>query len=172
MRIVFFGTPYFSSCILQAILNTNYEVKCVITSADSKSGRGKKLKSCHLKNYCTEKNVDCMSPMDLSDPQFIENLKSFTPEILELNGVTGMHVILGNSSYGQMNTKEKKYRSSQGLNDQIVSQAVIIEGLNYLSLETAIKNFKNKYSLRESKNLIINYYFCQNVLTQQDLLQK
>ena len=41
MRIVFFGTPYFSSCILKAILKTNYEVKCVITSADSKSGRGK-----------------------------------------------------------------------------------------------------------------------------------
>lgn len=81
MRIVFFGTPYFSSCILQAILNTNYEVKCVITSADSKSGRGKKLKSCHLKNYCTENNVDCMSPMDLSDPQFIENLKSFKADL-------------------------------------------------------------------------------------------
>ena len=55
-----------------------------------------------------------------------------------------MHIILGDSSYGQMNTEEKKYRSSQGLNDQIVSQAILIEGLNYQSLETAIKNFKNK----------------------------
>ena len=80
----------------------------------------------------------------------IENLKSFVPKMLKLNGVTGMHIILGDQSYGQMNTEEKKYRSSQGLNDQIVSQAVIIEGLNYHSLKTAIRSFKNKYSLKES----------------------
>jgi len=81
MRIVFFGTPYFSSCILKAILKTKYEVKCVITSADSKSGRGKKLKSCHLKNYCIENNVDCLSPIDFSDPHFIKNLKSFKADL-------------------------------------------------------------------------------------------
>ena len=102
----------------------------------------------------------------------VENLKSFAPKILKLNGVTGMHVILGDSRYGQMNTEEKKYRASQGLNDQIVSQAVIIEGLNYQSLVIAIKNFKKKYSLKESKNLIINYYICQNILTHQDLFNK
>ncbi len=107
---------------------------------------------------------------NLPNKHHVENLKSFTPKILKLSGITGMHVILGDSSYGQMNTEEKKYRSSQGLNDQIVSQAVIIEGLNYHSLETAIRSFKNKYSLRESNNLIINYYICQNILTQQDLL--
>ncbi len=100
----------------------------------------------------------------------VENLKSFTPKILKLNGVTGMHVILGDSNFGQMNTKEKKIRSSQGLNDQIVTQAVIIEGLNFQSLRNAINNFKKKYSLKESKNLIINYYCCQNILTKEDLL--
>ena len=102
----------------------------------------------------------------------VENLKSFTPIILKLNGVTGMHVIVGDSSYGQMNTEEKKYRSSQGLNDQIVSQAVIIEGMNCHSLETAIKNIKKKYSLKENSELIINFYVCQNILTQQDLFHK
>ena len=102
----------------------------------------------------------------------VENLKFLVPKMLKLNGVTGMHIILGDSSYGQMNTEEKKYRSSQGLNDQIVSQAVIIEGLNYLSLEAAVKNLKNKYSLKESNDLIINYYSCPNILAQQDLLNK
>ena len=107
---------------------------------------------------------------NIPNNQNVENLKSFVPKMLKLSGVTGMHIILGDSSYGQINTKEKKYRSSQGLNDQIVSQAVIIEGLNYNSLETAIRSFKNKYSLKESNDLIINYYICQNILTQQDLI--
>ena len=102
----------------------------------------------------------------------VENLKSFTPEIFNLNGITGMHVILGDNTFGQMSTEEKKYRSSQGLNDQIISQAVIIEGLNYHSLESAVKNFKKKYFLKESDDLIINYYICQNILTKQDLLYK
>ena len=107
---------------------------------------------------------------NIEDNHNVENLKSFTPKILKINGVTGMHVILGDSSYGQMKTEEKKYRSSQGLNDQIVSQAVIIEGLNHHSLKTAIKNFKRKFSLNEGINIIINYYICQNILTKQDLL--
>ncbi len=102
----------------------------------------------------------------------VENLKLFTPKILKLNGITGIHVVLGDSSYGQMNTEEKKFRSLQGLNDQIVSQAVIIEGLNCYSLQTAIKNLKKKYFLKESDNLIINYYICQNILTERDLLHK
>ena len=107
---------------------------------------------------------------NIPNNQNVENLKSILPKILKLNGITGMHIILGDSSYGQMNTEEKKYRSSQGLNDQIVSQAVIIEGLNYQSLETAIRDLRNKYSLKESNEIIINYYICQNILTQQDLI--
>ena len=107
---------------------------------------------------------------NIPNNQNVENLKSFLPKILKLNGITGMHIILGDSSYGQMNTEEKKYRSLQGLKDQIVSQAVIFEGLDYNFLETAIKNFKTKYSLKENNKLIINYYICQNILTQQDLL--
>ena len=83
-----------------------------------------------------------------------------------------MHIILGDSSFGQMNTEEKKYRSLQGLNDQQVSQAVIIEGLNYGSLQTAINNIKKNYSIKESKNVITNFYVCQNILTKEDMLNK
>ena len=102
--------------------------------------------------------------------QNVEYLKTATSIILKLNGVTGMHVLMGDSSFGQMNTQEKKIRSSQGLDDQIVSQAVIIEGLNLQSLKSAINHLKKIYLLKESKNLIINYYFCQNILTKKDLL--
>ena len=100
---------------------------------------------------------------NIPNNQNVENLKPFLPKILKLNGITRMHIILGDNSYGQMNTEEKKYRSSQGLNDQIVSQAVIIEGLNYQSLETAIISFKNKYSLKKAmlnyKILYLSKYF-------------
>ena len=105
----------------------------------------------------------------IENNHYVENLKSYTPTILKLKGVTGMHVILGDGSFGQMKTEEKKYRSTQGINDQLVSQAIIIEGLNCAALVNAVNIFKKKYFLKESKNLLINYYFCQNILTQKDL---
>ena len=71
-----------------------------------------------------------------------------------------------------MKTEEKRYRSLQGFNDQLVSQAVIIEGLNYRSLETAINNFKKNYSINECENIVINYYICQNILTKEDMFNK
>ena len=86
-----------------------------------------------------------------------------------LEGVTGMHVLLGDNNFGQMNTEEKKFRSSQGKNDVIISQAIILEGLNFTSLKKAIDHLKNKFSILEDKNIIINFYCCQHVLSKEDL---
>ena len=83
-----------------------------------------------------------------------------------------MHVILGDNSFGQMKTEEKLYRSSQGNDDQVISQAIIIEGLDYLALKKAIDNLKEEHSLIENVNLLVNYYNCQHILTKQDLLGK
>ena len=69
-----------------------------------------------------------------------------------------------------MKTEEKLYRSSQGVDDQLISQAIIIEGLNYLALKKAIDSIKEEYSLIENENLLVNYYNCQHILTKQDLL--
>jgi len=81
-----------------------------------------------------------------------------------------MHVVLGDNSFGQMKTEEKLYRSSQGNEDQVISQAIIIEGLNYLALKKAIDSLKEELSLIENENLLVNYYNCQHILTKQDLL--
>ena len=42
---------------------------------------GEKIKILSLKNYCIENNVDCLSPIDLSDPHFIQNLNSFKADL-------------------------------------------------------------------------------------------
>ena len=83
-----------------------------------------------------------------------------------------MHVILGDKSFGQMKTEEKLYRSSQGNEDQVISQAIIIEGLNYLALKKAIGSLKKEHSLIENKNLLVNFYNCQHILTKQDLMKQ
>ena len=99
----------------------------------------------------------------------VEILKMSVPQIIKIDGITGMHVLLGDNTFGQMKTEEKTYRSSQGIDDQVISQAIVIEGLNYLALKKAIENLKEEHSLNENDKLLVNYYSCQHILTKQDL---
>ena len=100
----------------------------------------------------------------------VEILKLSVPQTIKLDGITGMHVLLGDQTFGQMKTEEKTYRSSQGMDDQVISQAILIEGLNYLALKNAVECIKEEYSLDENDNLLVNYYNCQHILTKQDLI--
>ena len=106
---------------------------------------------------------------NIQNQHHVERLKLLTREVTEFKGITGMHVLLGDSSYGQMNTEEKKHRSSQGKNDQIISQALIIEGLNLNSLKIVLNYLDDKILLNEDKSIISNFYYCQHVLTKSDL---
>jgi hypothetical protein len=98
-----------------------------------------------------------------------ESLKLSVPQIIKLVGITGMHVLLGDSSFGQMQTEEKLFRSTQGMKDQIISQAILIEGTDLNSIQRSVSILKDEYSINESDNLIINYYQCQHIITKQDL---
>ncbi len=106
----------------------------------------------------------------IEDIHNVEVLKLSVPQTIKLNGITGMHILLGDKTFGQMRTEEKTYRSSQGIIDQVISQSIIIEGLNYSSLSNAVDSLKNEYCFIENDNLLINYYCCQHVLTKQDLI--
>jgi len=101
--------------------------------------------------------------------QDLEKLKVFINKVIEFQNITGMHFLLGDDSFGQMNTEEKKYRSSQGKQDQIISQAIIIEGLNLDSLKTSLDHLIQKFSIKENYTTIVNFYTCQHILTRQDL---
>ena len=99
----------------------------------------------------------------------LEQLKVFISKVTEFKNITGMHFLLGDNSFGQMNTEEKKYRSSQGKGDQIISQAIILEGLKLDSLKTVWYHLIQKFSIKENDTTIFNFYTCQHMLTKQDL---
>ena len=101
----------------------------------------------------------------------LEQLKVFISKVTDFKNITGMHFLLGDNSFGQMNTEEKKYRSSQGEQDQIISQAIILEGLKLDSLKTALDHLIKQFSIKENDTTIFNFYTCQHILTKQDLLK-
>ena len=105
---------------------------------------------------------------DIENKFNVEKLKLSIPRLIKSDGITGMHVLLGDNTFGQMRTEEKKYRASQGMDDQVISQAIIIEGLNYSALRKAVESFVVEHSI--NVNIITNFYCCQHILTKQDLI--
>ena len=99
----------------------------------------------------------------------LEKIKLNVREVLELQGLTGSHILKGDKKFGQLKTQEKKYRSSQGKGDQIISLAIVLEGLNFNFLKKGIQCLKNNLNLVEGNLLIINFYQCQHIITKTDL---
>ena len=96
----------------------------------------------------------------------ISSLKKQMSIIRQITGITGIHLLKGNLKFGQLKTKEKQYRSSQGLEDEIISFAILIEGANQFCLKKAINNLRKTFQFKEGNLLIINYYKCQHILTK------
>jgi methionyl-tRNA formyltransferase len=81
-RIVFMGTPEFAVAPLKALVETGAEIAAVVTVPDKPAGRGKKLTSPAVKTYALSE-LDCpvLQPEKLRDPEFTEQLKSFSADL-------------------------------------------------------------------------------------------
>ena len=80
-RIVYMGTPEFAVAPLDALRKNGYEVVGVVTVADKASGRGLKVNESAVKKYAVEHNIPVLQPLSLKDPEFLEALKAWKPDI-------------------------------------------------------------------------------------------
>lgn len=75
-KIVFFGTPGFAVCSLDAIVKAGYEVAAVVTVPDKPAGRGKKIHTSAVKDYALEHELPLLQPVKLRDESFLEALRA------------------------------------------------------------------------------------------------
>lgn len=75
-NIIFFGTTDFAVASLEK-LNTNFNVKAVVTSHDKPAGRGLKIRESKVKKYAKQHGLQILQPSNLKDPLFLEVLNSF-----------------------------------------------------------------------------------------------
>ena len=80
-RIVYMGTPEFAVAPLDELIKNGYNVVGVVTVADKASGRGLKINESAVKKYAVEHNIPVLQPVSLKDPEFLEALKSWKPEL-------------------------------------------------------------------------------------------
>lgn len=81
LKIVFMGTPEFAVSSLDILVANGYHVVAVVTAPDKPAGRGRKLRLSPIKEYALEHKIPVLQPDNLKSDQFIDQLKSFHPDI-------------------------------------------------------------------------------------------
>ena len=67
IRIVFMGTPFFASNILEGLINNNYNIVLVVTQPDKPFGRKRVLKASECKEIAMKNSIDVLCPNSLKD---------------------------------------------------------------------------------------------------------
>ncbi len=80
MKIVFFGTPFFASSILESLIN-KFEIVGVVTAPDSKYGRGRKEKISDVKRVSLDNNIPVLTPSNLKDSSFVSDLANLNANL-------------------------------------------------------------------------------------------
>jgi methionyl-tRNA formyltransferase len=80
-RIIFFGTPEFAVASLDRLVDAGYNVAAIVTAPDKPAGRGLKLAVSPVGVYAREHGIPLLQPVNLKDPMFREQLKSFCPDL-------------------------------------------------------------------------------------------
>lgn len=81
MKIVFFGSDVFSIKALEACLHSGMELVQVVTTPAKKKGRGLRLESSEIFDYCQAKNLPVIEHPTLRDPQVAQELIALRPDI-------------------------------------------------------------------------------------------
>ena len=80
MRIVFMGTPGFSQPVLQALIDSPYDVVAVVTQPDRKVGRKQLLMSPPVKELALTYNIPVLQPERIKNDY--EAVLSFNPDLI------------------------------------------------------------------------------------------
>lgn len=81
LKIVFLGTPEFAVESLDRIVSNGYNVVAVVTMPDKPAGRGHNLLQSPVKQYAVSKNIPVLQPVNLKDPVFVEELRSYGADL-------------------------------------------------------------------------------------------
>ena len=82
MDIVFAGTPRFAADHLKLLVDSQHEIKCILTQPDRGSGRGKKVIPSPVKEIGINNGIEVLQPNSLKDGSIVRSLESLKPDIL------------------------------------------------------------------------------------------
>ena len=81
MNIVFFANGRFSIPSLESLINSKHKILRVVTNNDKKGGRGNKLISTPVAEYCIKNNIQLTRVDNIEDKNFIKKLHDINADI-------------------------------------------------------------------------------------------
>jgi methionyl-tRNA formyltransferase len=82
MRIVFFGSSDYSIQVLKELMFLDFKSLHVVTQPDKPKGRGMKTQPTEVKYYCQIHGIHVMSPENLKDAAFLDEIRAIKPDLL------------------------------------------------------------------------------------------
>lgn len=82
LPLLFMGSPPAAVTVLKALIDGGHEVRAVVTQPDKPAGRGQHLTPPAVKTFALSKGLRTFQPSQLKDPQFIKDLRTFSPQVI------------------------------------------------------------------------------------------
>ena len=143
MNIVFAGTPQFAADHLKLLLDSQHEIKCILTQPDRGSGRGKKVTPSPVKEIGLNNGIEVLQPTSLKDESIVRSLESLKPDLLLVvaYGLLIPKKVLDIAERGSVNVHASilprwrgaapmEYSIYSGENESGISYMRMIEGLD------------------------------------------
>jgi len=105
MRVVFMGTPEFSTTPLEQLLLNKHEVVAVYTRPDKPAGRGRSVVSPPVKKAAISRGLQVEQPDSLKTAAVVTRLADYNPEVIVVAafGQILPPAVLGIPRYGCLN---------------------------------------------------------------------
>lgn len=81
MKVIFMGTPDFSTGVLERILEAGHEVTAVVTQPDKPKGRGHEMQFTPVKEVALKHGLKVLQPKKIRDPEVIGQLREIPADI-------------------------------------------------------------------------------------------
>ncbi len=81
MKIIFMGTPDFSTGVLERIIEAGHEVTAVVTQPDKPKGRGHEMQFPPVKEIALKHHLMVLQPKKIRDPEVIAQLKEIPADL-------------------------------------------------------------------------------------------
>lgn len=75
------GTPDFAVEPLRRLVEAGKNIVAVVTMPDKPAGRGHKIQFSPVKEYALSVNLPILQPVNLKDPEFVEELRSYQADL-------------------------------------------------------------------------------------------
>ena len=85
MKVIFMGTPDFSTGVLESIIEAGHEVTAVVTQPDKPKGRGHKMQFTQVKEVALKYNLPVANKKDSQDICFGRRYQNLLRQRLHRN---------------------------------------------------------------------------------------